>query len=226
LDHWGNDVKLFSIDVPSGEVKPLTAGVPTLKQPMPVACSAPLGAIAAGKVVFEVLPDKKLKPKVIIELLDFGANRVLYHIDCVETVSRLAFSGDGSRLAAAHTDGRISFWKTNANEQAITFKRPADADAQLKFVMYDDLALSPNGQWLAAATMLSRNNLVESIAEIWNTATGMRSVIDKHPNAGLHFLADDRLIVASRGQTSSFEFLAPSDWQTRNSALLPAVKTQ
>jgi WD40 repeat protein len=69
----------------------------------------------------------------------------------------LAFSPDGSRLAAGGGDNTIQMWDTNTGQRLYTLSGQAYSYA---------LAFSPNGQWLAVGSRLD-NSL-----KIWDVATG------------------------------------------------------
>jgi WD40 repeat protein len=69
----------------------------------------------------------------------------------------LAFSPDGSRLAAGGGDNTIQMWDTNTGQRLYTLSEQAYSYA---------LAFSPNGQWLAVGSQLD-NSL-----KIWDVTTG------------------------------------------------------
>ncbi len=142
----------------------------------------------------------------------------------------LAFSPDGSRLAAGGNDNTIQMWDTNTGQRLYTLSGQAYSYA---------LAFSPNGQWLAVGSGLD-NSL-----KIWDVGTGQ--VVRTLPTTGqgMRWIesvafnpAGDKLLVgykwdlwqvwdANTGQLlKAFDKLPPDDFIFVDGQLFVAGATQ
>lgn len=221
----GEKAKFYIVDINSGSIEQRDPGFPT-KFSVPVAYAAARGVVARGKVVLQVLPGRKVKPTALVELYELDSDHTLDRLECVELVAELAFSPDGEQLAACLANGRIIVWKMNALGKPKTFTRPAESDGQLKFLLYNALAFSPNGKWLVASATLGRGGRGEQALEVWDLASGACTIVDRQDNEGMQFLADGRLLVARRRPKTSFKVLAPPDWQPVANPFSPAAASR
>jgi eukaryotic-like serine/threonine-protein kinase len=79
----------------------------------------------------------------------------------------LAFSPDGSRLAIGRADRTITLIDTAKGETAV--RLPASNAG------YREAAFSPDGRWLATATV--DDAMIQSVARVWDAATGVEAVL-------------------------------------------------
>jgi WD40 repeat protein len=100
------------------------------------------------------------------------------------SVAGVAFSRDGTRLAAACSDGVIRLWDVASRDLRLTFSGHAAAVRHL--------AIAPDGRTLAS---LGEDNVLN----LWHLGTGQRLFsLDgpRHELHGLAFSRDGRLLVA------------------------------
>lgn len=124
----------------------------------------------------------------------------------------LAFSPDGSLLAAASSDGNsgiIRLWRANkSTDQARILQLPGILQFDHRNIPIDIMTFSPNGEWLAVGENLGDSVTNRTLVQVWNVGS-----LDSDPKPldltpirgnderilGLAFSPDGSRLVASNG---------------------------
>ena len=125
-----------------------------------------------------------------VALVDVSAGfQVRYLCDLAESALSVAFSPDGSRLAAGAGDRTIRFFDTASGKQTRILKQHAD--------WVQSVAFSPNGKLLASASR-------DRTARVFDVATGeLEATYGEHetPLLGVVFSGSNTLVSLARGRS-------------------------
>ena len=110
------------------------------------------------------------------------------------TITSLAFSPDGKRLAAYDSGGTVRLWDVASKEHVATI------DAHEGGSFHSDMAFSPDGRLLATAGTRWTSLEVEETSEVklWNVSTG-QSIATLFGSAPVAFSPDGRLLATGSG---------------------------
>ena len=126
-----------------------------------------------------------------IRLRDPATQRLIRTLRGDTSIFRLAFSPDGSILAAAEMGNRLSLWEVNASQQVGQWSASEDPLNARKIFLWG-LAFSPDGSQLAAGGS-------DGMITLWQVGTGqVLRRFEAHARAvtSLAFSPDGKVLVS------------------------------
>lgn len=132
----------------------------------------------------------------------------------IQTGNPFVLSADGTRIAAVGQEGVIEVWSAPDGE---TITRIEGAHETVT-----ELALSPDGQWLASIGLPQDNNAVDGVVKLWSVADGtLQASLEGHTDniRTITFSPDGQLVV-SKGADSTIRF-----WSLPGGELLSTIPT-